>query len=91
MSNTLKHVQAHIYILSRFNLETLSPRQLFKTVTIHEKINKHTFIQRAKTSKITLLRDEFGSENITKGNKQVITVIVRLVVTPARRGVYDQK
>lgn len=33
----------------------------------------------------------FDSNDITKESKEVITIKVRLVITPAEGGVYDQK
>lgn len=51
----------------------------------------HMFISRSKTRKITLLMDDLGSDNATEESKKVMTIKVRLVVTPAKGGVYDQK
>lgn len=51
----------------------------------------HMFISRSKTSNITLLMDDFGSDNVIEESKKVITISVRLVVTPSKGGVSDQK
>lgn len=56
-----------------------------------KKLIKHEYIYIKNKNTQNLLRDKFGSENITKENKKVITIIVRLMVTLARRVVYDQK